>query len=144
MMQSFKRTVSGWIPSLLIMLAIFALSAQPASALPRFGSADFVIKKGGHMIGFGLLALAYWRGLRWNRQRIWLAWLLAVCYAATDEFHQGYVAGRHSTPLDVVLFDGTGAALALWLRWLWLSGRFHGNKDTGAAESAGVADHEIS
>ncbi len=96
------------------MAAIFALSSQTASDLPNFGSIDYVVKKTGHVLGYGLLGLAYWRGLNLDRQRVWYAWILAVIYAATDEFHQSFVAGRHPSIVDVLLFDGGGAALALW------------------------------
>lgn len=144
MMQRFRQIAGRWTPSFVIMIAIFSFSAQPASALPRFGWADFVIKKGGHMLGFGLLSLAYWSGLRWDRSRTWLAWILAVCYAVTDEFHQVYVAGRHPSPVDVVLFDATGAALALGLRRLWLSGRSRGSNNQDAAGGAGGSQEPTS
>jgi len=67
------------------------------------------------MLGYGLLALSYWRGLGFNKKRIWFAWLLSIAYAATDEFHQSFVAGRHPSPVDVLLFDGVGAGIALWI-----------------------------
>ncbi len=67
------------------------------------------------MLGYGLLALAYWYGLGFKRNRSWLAWLMAVLYAATDEFHQAFVPGRHPSPVDVLLFDGGGAAILLWI-----------------------------
>jgi VanZ family protein len=96
------------------MSAIFVFSAQPARSLPNLGWADLLVKKGGHVLGFGLLALTYWRGLGWNRARVLLAWFLALTYAVTDEAHQAYVAGRHPSAADVLLFDSGGAALALW------------------------------
>ncbi len=45
------------------MAIIFAFSSTPGKDLPNFGVLDFLVKKGGHMLGYGLLALAYWRGL---------------------------------------------------------------------------------
>lgn len=72
------------------------------------------------MTGYGLLAGAYWYGLGFDRKKGWLAWLLAVLYAVTDELHQFFTPGRHSSPVDVLLFDGGGAALSLaviyWIR----------------------------
>lgn len=98
------------------MAAIFALSSRPSDELPSFGGVDALIKKSGHVLGYGLLALSYWRGFGWERKRMLHAWGLAVAYAATDELHQAFVPGRHASPVDVVLFDAVGAALALWLR----------------------------
>jgi len=100
----------------LLMVAIFALSSRPSDELPRFGAVDTLIKKSGHVLGYGLLALSYWRGFRWDRHRMAHAWGLAVAYAATDELHQALVPGRHASAVDVLLFDAAGAALALWLR----------------------------
>jgi VanZ family protein len=59
--------------------------------------------------------LMYWNGLRFDRRRVWLALLLAVFYAITDEYHQSYVPGRHPSWVDALVIDGGGAALALGL-----------------------------
>lgn len=103
-----------WLPALILMLAIFGFSARPLSELPNFSWADAIVKKGGHMIGYGLLAFLYWRALDFRRGRGWLAWLLAVLYAVTDEFHQSFVPGRHPSVWDILLFDNAGALIALW------------------------------
>lgn len=110
-----KQIVFRWFPALLLMLVIFTFSAQPLSNLPYFGWADAIFKKGGHMLGYAMLAFLYWRGLTFNPERRWLAWLLAVLYAATDEFHQSFVSGRHPSIWDVMIFDNLGALLSLWL-----------------------------
>lgn len=114
-MLKFKDFFYRWGPSILLMAVIFAFSSTPERDLPNFGFVDYIVKKGGHVLGYALLSLTYWHGLRWDKNRVWWAWLFAVMYAATDEFHQAFVPGRHPSPLDVILFDGTGAALALWL-----------------------------
>ena len=47
------------------------------------------------------------------RRRPWApALTLAVLYAITDELHQGFVAGRHPSPVDVGI-DATGALIAV-------------------------------
>ena len=97
------------------MAIIFISSATPAKNLHNFGSFDYLVKKGGHMVGYGLLALSYWHGFKWDKKLIWLAWFIAVIYAITDEFHQSFVPGRHPSPWDVILFDSTGAAIALFI-----------------------------
>lgn len=104
-----------WGPALVVMSVIFFLSSRTKNSLPNFGSLDFVLKKAGHVLGYGLLALAYWRGLGFGRRQAWYAWLLALAYACTDEFHQSFVAGRHPSLVDVLLFDDLGAAGALLL-----------------------------
>jgi VanZ family protein len=104
-----------WLPALFMMLLIFFISAQPSSQLPNFDWADKFIKKGGHVIGYAILALLYWRAFDFTRNKRWAAWLLVLLYAAIDEFHQSFVPGRHSTIWDVVIFDNFGALLSLWL-----------------------------
>ncbi len=56
----------------------------------------------------------------------WLALLLALIYAASDEFHQSFVPGRHPSWVDVLGFDGGGALIALGLAYFWrgISSRF--------------------
>jgi len=98
------------------MAMIFGISSTPQSGLPNFGSIDYFVKKGGHMIGYALLVLAYKRAFQQMKNSDGWAWVLAVAYALTDEFHQSFVPGRHPSLLDVLIFDATGAATALWLR----------------------------
>jgi VanZ family protein len=114
-MDVFKRILSSWLPAVVVMLAIFALSAQPQSRLPRFGWADAVVKKTGHVVGYGLLALSFRRGLGRDRNRLVPAWMLSVLYGLTDEVHQAFVPGRQPSAVDVLFFDAAGAALALLL-----------------------------
>lgn len=95
------------------MAIIFGLSSVPSYQMPAFGLADFLIKKGGHALGYGLLAAFNWHGL--NRKRPWLAWLMAVAYAALDEVHQSFVPGRNASFVDVLVFDNLGALAALWI-----------------------------
>ncbi len=107
------NTLKRWTPSVVLMAIIFALSSTPSKEMPNFGLVDFLVKKGGHMLGYALLALANLRGL--NGKRPWLAWILTLTFAASDEFHQSFVAGRHAAITDVLLFDNLGALAGLWI-----------------------------
>lgn len=71
------------------------------------------------MLGYAFLALAYWRALNFQRQRLWLAWSLAVLYAMTDEWHQSFVPGRTASVWDVLVFDNLGALMALSLAGMY-------------------------
>jgi hypothetical protein len=101
-----------WLPSLLIMAIIFGFSSLKSVEIPSFGAFDFSVKKLGHALGYGMLAIAYLHGM--DRKRPWLAWLMAVAYAATDEFHQSFVPGRGPSVWDVLIFDNLGALAGLW------------------------------
>lgn len=106
------NTLKRWLPALLMMALIFGFSSIPSTAMPEFGGLDFSIKKFGHALGYGLLARAYLRGL--GGKRPWLAWSMALAYAALDEFHQSFVPGRGPSAWDVLLFDNIGALAGLW------------------------------
>jgi VanZ family protein len=96
------------------MSVIFVFSSQPSDKLPDFNWADRVVKKGGHILGYGLLALSYWNALGWDKKKRPLAWLFALLYAMTDEFHQSFVTGRHPSVWDVLIFDNLGTLASLW------------------------------
>ena len=104
-----------WFPALLMMGVIFWFSSRTSTQLPNFNWADTLIKKGGHMIGYALLALSYWHGFRMKGNKRWLSWTLAILYALTDEYHQSFIHGRHPTVWDVIVFDNLGALISLWL-----------------------------
>ena len=97
------------------MAAIYFFSSIPSSDMPDFSWADLLVKKGGHVIGYGLLAVSLWYALGLDPRRLAAAWGLAVLYALTDEFHQAFVPGRHPSWGDVLLFDASGALAALLL-----------------------------
>ena len=110
----FKR----WSFALLMMAVIFAFSSVPSDEMPSFSWADAAVKKSGHVVVYSLLALAFWHGLGWKRERLWLAWLFSFLYAILDEFHQSFVPGRNAWWVDVAI-DSIAAAIALWVAVRW-------------------------
>lgn len=114
-MRKLKGWLMRWGPALLMMAVIFIFSSRPSSLLPRFSWADAYVKKGGHMLGYGLLALSFWRGLKMKPGNQAAAWLMAIIYAITDEIHQTLVPGRQASVWDVMIFDGVGALIGLWV-----------------------------
>jgi VanZ family protein len=74
------------------------------------------VRKCGHLSEYALLTLlwanAFWRNTRWEALRVWgLAALIAVGYAATDEWHQSFTRDRQGSVADVGI-DAVGAVLA--------------------------------
>lgn len=106
-----------WLPSFILMAAIFGFSSLPASRIPYFGYLDVFFKKGGHAIGYALLGLAYYFALpprlSVGYRRV-LALLMAVLFALSDEYHQSFVEGRGSSIRDVAI-DSAGALVGLLL-----------------------------
>jgi VanZ family protein len=103
------RRLDPWLPPLLLMAVIFALSAQP-DLNSGLGTIDFIGRKIVHMSEYALLTFLWWRALRSPA----LAFAAAIAYAVTDELHQHFVSGRHGTPVDVCI-DAVGAAIAVFL-----------------------------
>jgi VanZ family protein len=122
-MSKTFRIVLRWWPAGAVMLVIFLFSAQPATDLPDFSWADTLVKKGGHMLGYAMLAMSYWRAFEFRDRRRWLAWALTLLYALTDEFHQSFVSGRNASLWDVWVFDNLGALCALWFLRLYKTQR---------------------
>jgi len=112
-----KKVLLPWLPAILMMAVIFGFSSIPSAEMPNYGFLDLVVQKGGHVLGYGLLALAYWVGLGFDKHVWWLALLFAVIYAVLDEFHQSFVPGRHTSWVDALVIDGGGAATALGLAY---------------------------
>jgi VanZ family protein len=110
------RKMDPWAPPLALMALIFFLSAQP-NLSSGLGWVDHVARKLVHASEYALLCFLWWRALRTVMDRLRAlvpALVIAVGYAATDEVHQRFVSGRHSTWVDV-LIDSMGAALAALL-----------------------------
>ena len=107
-----------WLPPLLLMGVIFFLSDQP-SLDSGLGAIDLVGRKLIHFGEYALLCFLWWRALvtvTSPGRALLLAFLLASGYAASDEYHQTFVEGRHGSPVDWAI-DSAGAALmALKLR----------------------------
>ena len=109
------RGVVAWLPVIAWAGLIFAFSAQPNLRFLSDPSLDFLVRKAGHMAVFGILALLLWWALAstsaWRQPWAWSV-ALAVLYAITDEFHQGFVAGRHESAVAVGI-DAAGALIAV-------------------------------
>jgi len=90
----------------------------------------FIARKCAHLAEYSVFALLLWRALRkpvknvarpWSWREAGLALLLVALYAASDEFHQIFVATRTPRFHDVAL-DTLGGAAGLFT--LWLIGRW--------------------
>ena len=113
-----KRKILRWLPAVIMMVMIFIASGIPGEEVPTFEGIDFIVKKGGHMIGYAMLAVAcYLAAYGANRNRTRSAVLslcLAVVYAVSDEYHQSFIPGRSATVMDVGI-DSVGAIIGVTL-----------------------------
>jgi VanZ family protein len=80
-----------------------------------------LIKKTGHFVIFGVLAALYLSTLKGSKQLsetgivlFMLSLFLTLLYAVSDEYHQFFTPGRHSSGYDVAI-DVCGALTVLGL-----------------------------
>jgi hypothetical protein len=106
-------------PPLALMGLIFFLSAQSAlnSGLGVF---DLVGRKVVHMTEYGVLWWLWSRAFGYRRPVVAAA--ITLAYAATDEFHQTLVHGRHGSPVDWGI-DAAGVAVAWTAQRMLARGR---------------------
>jgi len=97
------------------MCVIFFFSSQPGNELPNFDWADKIVKKSGHVVEYAVLSYANFRALEREKGKWLTAWLLAIIFAATDEYHQSFVPGRFPRVIDVIIFDNIGALIGVIL-----------------------------
>jgi VanZ family protein len=102
---------------------IFAASSRPNLRISDDDLLDLVLRKGAHMFVFGVLAVLVARALRIDGPRVAaslvLAWLLTLAYAASDEWHQTFVAGRvgHASDVGIDMLGATIGLLILRRHW---------------------------
>jgi VanZ family protein len=101
-----SAAAARYLPPVALMALIFLLSAQP-DLNSGLGTWDTILRKLVHMGSYGLLWWLWRRALG----RPLLAAAITLAYAATDEWHQSFVQGRHGTPVDVAI-DAAGVAIA--------------------------------
>jgi VanZ family protein len=145
--QNMLTFVKYWMPAVVWMALIFigstdVLSAEHTSRFlvpllrwfdPQISWAtltalQIAIRKLGHLTEYAILAALLWRGLRGGTQWSWkmpclLGVVLISCaiFAASDEFHQSFIASRTSSVHDIMI-DICGAVIGL-LICIAVSGR---------------------
>ena len=134
-----RTFVTRWMPVIVWMVLIFAGSSDvlsaahtsrflipfllwldPSMSYQTIAAIHVAFRKLGHVTEYAILAALLWRALRGtfgalSRHTIAVCtFIVASCFAATDEFHQSFVPTRTSTMHDVVI-DCLGVALAITL-----------------------------
>ena len=104
---------------------LFYISAQPDIPSPPGPLLQQLYERGGHALGYAILAWLYLRALRRTIHTGTVPRLvsagLAALYALSDEYHQTFIPGR-SGDLTDVLVDSAGICGAMLLSW-WLERR---------------------
>ena len=102
-------SIGRWVLVAVWMGVIFWFSAQPQAALD-FGQPEF-LGKAAHVAEYAILGWLIQRA-RGDKRAWWQSWLMAILYAATDEFHQSFSPGRTPRVTDVMI-DAVGAGIGM-------------------------------
>lgn len=116
-MSKVKKILIFWGPAFFWMCLIFWLSSFHKLQASPVNWQDFLIRKTAHFLEYAILSFLYLRGLKNTtnfsfKKSLILAFLFAVLYALTDEFHQTKVNGRSGRIFDVGV-DSLGAFFAV-------------------------------
>jgi VanZ family protein len=105
-----QSPLARWLPVVLWAAVIFAFSSVPDLGT-GLGTWDLVLRKLGHAFEYAILGALLLRALG-NAPA---ALALGAAYAASDELHQHFVAGRQAALTDVVI-DSIGVTVGV-LAW---------------------------
>ena len=110
------KRILRWLPVAIMMVLIFIASSTPGNELPTFGNIDLFVKKGGHLIGYALLAMACFMAVYNDTKSVTRSAVislgLSIVYAALDEYHQSFRPDRHPSIIDVGI-DAAGAIIGV-------------------------------
>lgn len=115
------------------MAVIFLASAQPTFTLVSLAWQSDPLSLAAHFTEYAVLAALLWQAARRTPRMAVHAWLvalvIALIYAASDEWHQSFVPGRVPDGRDW-LTDTAGALIGLWVvaRCLTLRRQASGHK----------------
>lgn len=101
----------------------------------RFEYWHFYIRKGGHVMGYGILSVLLFRAWKatlpclanWMLRWAGIAMLGTILVASLDEWHQSFIPSRTGRWQDVVI-DTSGALVAQIVIFLWLKNSGSGTK----------------
>lgn len=113
-MSAMPGDVSGAQSGMITRLIASVLVLLPGGGRILQDTVHLLVRKGAHMAEYAVLFALYRRALRLSgaRRPGMTALVMCAAYAATDEMHQGFVAGRGPSLVDVAI-DTAGAA-AMW------------------------------
>ncbi|MFH0861583.1 MAG: VanZ family protein [Candidatus Altiarchaeota archaeon] len=87
-------------------------SIQKEDMQPQFSP----VAKVGHLMEYAVLGFLAFPLAGQSKRPLLSCVIFCAAYAASDEFHQLFVPGRHGTPVDV-LIDAVGAVIGSSLSW---------------------------
>jgi VanZ family protein len=111
-------SINSWLPHL-----EFYFSGQLLTWKEPYVLLEFIFRKSAHVMEYAVLTLLWFINLQatsLKRYNLFISPVLALAYAASDEWHQTFIAGRTGHAIDVAV-DSIGMLIFIlvWLVWRW-------------------------
>lgn len=102
------KFIRYWLPPLLLMIAIFAMSSRQSIAVSDQYLYNFIFFKSIHVAEYAVLTLLLFRALFKTtalsiKHMLVFAALIALMYGISDEFHQTFVPTRTGKIRDIFI-----------------------------------------
>jgi VanZ family protein len=109
-------SINNWLPHFK-----FYYSGQLITWKEPYGMLEFFFRKSAHIMEYALLTGLWFINLGFTRLRkysFFISPVMVVLYAASDEWHQSFIAGRTGHAIDVAV-DSIGLLIVMliWLFW---------------------------
>lgn len=119
-----RKFIKNWLPVFLWASLIFYFSSQSDLKSGLTWPYDFILRKLAHITEYAILFLLIIRAFKnyglSTKKALFLAFILTILYAISDEYHQSFIAQRVGSPTDVII-DSFGVMLITWWRIRQLS-----------------------
>jgi VanZ family protein len=114
------KVIKLWLPTLTWAAIIFYFSSKSTGVVSAVHLEDFIVKKIVHMAEYAILTTLMYRSLLGSgvkkNQALMIAFVFAILYGLSDEFHQSFTPGREPRLRDTG-FDTIGAGIAILSLW---------------------------
>ncbi len=113
------KFVRYWVPVIVWMSGIFLLSSQQSIGISEEKVVNFIVFKLLHILEYGILYVLLFRAIHSTKnalkleKKLFITFLIAVIFSATDEIHQTFVPTREGAARDVII-DAIGIVTA-WI-----------------------------
>lgn len=107
-MSSFDATESGEQSNFIVNIIVNVLNISNLNIL------SLIIRKLAHFTEYFILGMLAYNLIHNCNKKVYIAIIICVLYAISDEFHQWFVPGRSCQLLDI-LIDSMGATLGIFL-----------------------------
>jgi len=113
-----KKIFSLWMPVVVWAMVIFYFSSIPVAKVTGSYWWDFTLKKTAHLIEYFIFFILLYRAIKNSilssqKMAFFLAMVILIAYAFSDEIHQSFTPGREPKIRDVII-DSLGGFIGIW------------------------------